>query len=62
MQVAEMEEAEQQAWLRSFKAGLQQTETRLHADAVDIMEGINASDLEIVPTGEAPKIDMPSVN
>lgn len=62
MQVSEMEEAEQQAWLRSFKAGLEQTNVRLHADAVDIMQGVNAEDLEVVPTGAAAKIDMPSVN
>lgn len=62
MQVAEMEEADQQAWLRSFKAGLSQCDVRLHADAVDIMQGVNAADLEVVPSGAAPKIDLPSVN
>lgn len=62
MQVAEMEEAEQQAWLRSFKAGLDQTGTRLHADAVDIMEGVNAADLEVVPTGAPDAIDLPPVH
>lgn len=62
MQVAEMEEAEQQAWLRSFKVGLEQNGVRLHADAVDIMEGVNAADLEVVPTGAPDAIDLPVVN
>lgn len=61
-QVSEMEEAEQQAWLRSFKVGLEQNGVRLHADAVDLMQGVNASDLEVVPTGAADKIDLPPVH
>ena len=62
MKVAEMEETDQQAWLRSFKAGCQKRNIRLYADAVDIMEGVNAEDLDVVPSGAAPKIDMPTVN
>ncbi len=62
MQVAEMEEADQQAWLRSFKVGLQQRGVTLHADAVDLMQGINAADLEVVPSGAAPQVDLPPVH
>jgi len=62
MKTADMEEAEQQAYLRSYKRGLQDRNVTLHADAVDIMEGVNAADVEIVPAGDAPKIDLPSVN
>lgn len=62
MKVAEMEEADQQAWLRSFRAGLMKRGITLHVDAVDIMEGVNAADLEIVPTGAAAKLEMPKIN
>lgn len=61
-QVAEMEEVEQQAWLRSFKAGLENREVVLHADAVDKMHGINTATVDVIPTGEAAKVEMPSVN
>lgn len=62
MKTADMEEAEQQAYLRSYKRGLQDRNVTLHADAVDIMNGVNESDLEVVPSGAAPKVDLPVVN
>lgn len=62
MKIAEMEEADQQAYLRSFRAGLQQRGVTLHLDIVDKMNGVNEADLEIVPTGAAPKIEMQIVN
>lgn len=62
MKTAEMEESDQQAYLRSYRAGLMMRGVKLHRDLVDISQGVNAADLEIVPTGEAPKIDMQIVN
>lgn len=62
MNIADMEESDQQACLRSLNAAFTQRNVRLHTDAVDIMQGVNADDLEIIPTGAAPKIDLPVVN
>lgn len=60
--IADMEESEQQAYLRSLNAGFVQRGVVMHADIVDQMQGVNSGEVPIVPTGEAPKVAMPSVN
>ena len=62
MKISEMEEAEQQAYLRSLNAGLKQRGVVMHADAVDRMQGVNGDEVAIIPTGSAPKTAMPVVN
>jgi hypothetical protein len=62
MQVCEMEEAEGQAWARSFMAGLKARGFVLYPDMVDHAEQGNEATLEIIPTGDRPKIEMMSVN
>jgi hypothetical protein len=62
MQLCEMEEAEAQAWARSFMAGLKARGFVLFPDMVDQAEQGAEATLEIVPTGERPKIEMMSVN
>lgn len=62
MKVAEMEEADQQAWLRSFAAGLKATNVTLHMDLADIAEGSDKdAPATIIPTAASPRADV-SVN
>lgn len=60
MKVAEMEDAEQQAWLRSFNGGLGKRGVVLHADLADQAGGIEG-DRPPVPTGERPKPQLATV-
>jgi hypothetical protein len=71
MVVAEMEEADQQSWLRAFNSGLQLRGVSLHIDMVDVMEGNvnsnvvpieagradNLSSLDVPEGGEEPETD-----
>jgi hypothetical protein len=59
MQIADMEEAEQQAFLRSLYAGLNARNVSLHADLVDNAEGNN---IAAFPVSERPKVEMMAVN
>lgn len=54
MRVADMEEAEQQTWLRSFNGGLKERNVTLSYDLVDQAEGKDrGAGAEVVPIGEA---------
>ena len=59
--IADMEEADQQAFLRSLNAGLKSRGVVMHADAVDRMQGVNADEVPVIPTGAAPKTPLPTV-
>lgn len=60
MKVAEMEEAEQQSWLRSFYGGLKKRGAGLHADLADQMEEGGETDEDgFIPF---PKIEPASVD
>lgn len=62
MKVSEMEEADQQAWLRSFAAGLRANNVTLHVDLADIANGADKDgSAEIIPSAAAPRADV-SVN
>lgn len=58
--VAEMEEAEQQAWLRSFAGVLRKRNVSLHADLADQAEG-QTGELPIVPTGQRQRPQLATV-
>lgn len=59
MKVVEMEEADQQMWLRSFAACLKQHGVTLHADLADIAEGADKDvPAEIIPVATAPRADV----
>lgn len=45
MKIADMEEAEQQSFLRALRAGLQARHVSLHADLVDNAEGVDTSNV-----------------
>lgn len=61
--VANMEDAEQQAWLRSFRAGCEQFNVGLNVDLVDVAEGVDASNtIEVVPSKQAASGDLHLVN
>lgn len=60
--VAEMEEADQQAWLRGFNGGLKQFGVTLYADLADQAEGVNSEDLPVVPTAERPDTELETLN
>lgn len=60
--IADMEESDQQAFLRALHAGFKARGVVMHPDAVDRMQGNQNNEIPIIPTGEAPKIDMPVVN
>lgn len=62
MQVADMEEADQQAFLRSFNAGLVARNVSLHADLVDQAEGSKSNTVIPVEFGSKDKrgdLDVP---
>lgn len=59
MKVAEMEEAEQQVWLRSFNAGLQLRHVTLEADLVDQAEGKQPEN--VVPIGSAQRPQLATI-
>jgi hypothetical protein len=63
MKVSEMEEADQQAWLRSFNGGLAARDVGLHADLVDIAEGADKDEVKpAVPVVEPKRVEMPQVH
>jgi hypothetical protein len=63
MKVAEMEEADQQAWLRSFAAGLRANNVTLHIDLADIANGADKDgSAEIIPTGSKPETELTTLN
>lgn len=58
MKIADMEEAEQQAYLRALHGGLQQRGIVLHADLDDIAAG-RTEDTNVIPIGgAAPEMDL----
>lgn len=59
--LSEMEEADQQAWLRSFKAGCEHFDVSLYADAVDRAEGVNDDTVPVVPVSKAPQAELPTM-
>lgn len=60
--LSEMEEADQQAWLRSFKAGCDKFDVALYADMADRAEGVNDDTVGVVPVKLAPQVEMPIVH
>ena len=62
VKVAEMEEADQQAWLRSFNGCLKEFGVTLHADLADQAEGVNAKEIPVVPVGERPETPLETLN
>jgi hypothetical protein len=63
MKVAEMEEDDQQAWLRSFAAGLRANNVTLHVDLADIANGADKDgSAEIIPTGSKPETELTTLN
>jgi hypothetical protein len=58
--VAQMEEADQQMWLRSFKAGCEQFGIGLHADLVDVANGSDAdTNVPVVPAAANKVVELP---
>jgi len=63
MKVSEMEESDQQAWLRSFAAGLRANNVTLHVDLADIANGADKDgSAEIIPTGSKPETELTTLN
>lgn len=56
MRVAEMEYAEQQAWLRSFNGGLASRNVALDADMVDKAEGKDPGNVVPLGAGRKPQL------
>lgn len=62
MKIADMEPAEQQAYLRSMNAGFMARDVQMDADIVDQMQGVNSGSVPIIPTGEPQKTELPKIN
>ena len=63
MQIAEMEEADQQSWLRSFYGGLEQRGVGLYADLVDKADtNIEIGSHVKPPVTHSPSIELPQVH
>lgn len=62
MQLCDAEDAEGQAWARSFMAGLRARGFVLYPDMVDRAEQGDNPDMDIIPIGERPKVDMMAIN
>lgn len=63
MQIAEMEEADQQSWLRSFYGGLEQRGVGLYADLVDTAEkSVEIGSQVKPPVALSPSIVLPHVH
>jgi hypothetical protein len=56
--VANMEEADQQMWLRSFREGLTKFGIGLHRDLVDAAEGAD-DETPVVPVMQAKPVELP---
>ena len=63
MKVSEMEESDQQAWLRSFTAVIHANNVTLHVDLADIANGADKDgSAEIIPTGSKPETELTTLN